>query len=107
MAKENSSPQGNATEEKPPPKTESIWFEVANVRSTGKYVEIQLKGERTDREPAWLTVDTSSFESPDKAYRSVIEGLDKKRIVLAELIAAGQTIECRLIRVQYVESASR
>ena len=88
-------------------KVESIWLEIANVRSTGKRVEIQVKGERTDREPAWLMVQLKGEDS-DTVYRRLLDGLDKKRIVLAELIPVeGQKIECKHIRIQYAESASR
>jgi len=96
-------------ETKPPPSgngPESIWLEVANVRSTGKNLEIQVKGERTEREAAWLNVQLKN-EDADKVYRRLLEGLDKKRIVLAELVPEGQKIECKVIRIQYAESASR
>jgi len=47
-------------------------------------------------------------EETDKVYRRLIDGLDKKRIVLAELIPVeGKKIECKVIRIQYAESASR
>ena len=85
----------------------SIWLEVANVRSNGNDIEVQVKGERTEREPAWLTVQLQDEDS-DKVYRRLIDGLDKKRIVLAELVPVeGQKIECKHIRIQYAESASR
>lgn len=104
MAKEPSM-RGNAPMEDTSSRTKSIWLEVANVRATGKNVEIQVKGERTEREPAWLTVQESAFEDSDKAYRALTEGLDKKRIVLAELVPIKETIQCKHIRIQYAESS--
>lgn len=89
---------------------ESIWLEVANVRLENSVVQIQVKGDRTDREPVWWDVELENNnakpESND-AYRTIVDGLDKKRVVLAKLAAEGNTLKCAFIRVQYAESNSR
>lgn len=92
----------------------SIWLEVANVRLDSKKVEIQVKGDRADREPVWREVKMEEKqESPpptpdyNTTYRTIAEGLDKKRVVLAMLEASNGTLKCTHIRVQYAESNSR
>lgn len=104
----------------------SIWLEATNVRVVNgapNGVEIQVKGDKADREPVWWNVNldlafgkakTGVGSPPDAlepdhnaAYRTIAEGLDKKRIVLAMLAPVGETLECTLIRVQYAESNSR
>ena len=102
----------------------SIWLEVANVRLEGEIVEIQVKGDRADCEPVWRKVNlmAAAYSEPerqdndkkvivaekkghDTAYRTISEGLDRKRIVLAKL--AGTPLECTSIRIQYADSNSR
>jgi hypothetical protein len=109
----------------------SIWLEVANIRLVGKRVEIQVKGDRADREPVWWEVKLvqAGFGEPAKeaeggqpavpekpdhntAYRTITDGLDKKKIVLANLAPDSEgdsatTLKCTSIRVQYAESNSR
>ncbi len=112
--------------------TSTIWLEVTNVRSSkteGEItVQIQVKGDRAEREPEWWNVNEDAYIDSDaaKTYRTLSENLDKKRIVLAALGAvdkliakksvAGKpgikqpktgTLECKHLRIQYAESASR
>lgn len=103
-----------------------IWLEVLNVRLENKSVQIQVKGDKADREPVWWEVDLvkagygEDAKPPEKdnppekekldpnaAYRTIADGLDKKRIVLANLVSNGSTLKCESIRVQYAESNSR
>ena len=94
-----------------------IWLEVANVRLEGQAVEIQVKGDRADREAVWWQVNLdravdsppASTQSSDGAYRTIAEGLDKKRTVLAKLTpeGGGTVLRCTSIRIQYAESNSR
>ena len=97
-------------------KTECIWLEIANVRnSTSNGVEIQVKGDRTEREPVWWKVSKEAYTEPQddsaKLYRTLSEGLDKKRIVLAGLAPVKDktvyVIQCTAIRIQYADSTSR
>ena len=98
-----------------PNRQKYIWLEVANVRRLNNDVQIQVKGDRADHEPVWWNVKLpiSGFEDAEKAYRAVTENLDKKRIVLANLIPdtapepVGTTLKCTSIRIQYAESSSR
>jgi hypothetical protein len=95
----------------------SIWLEVTNVRGVADRVEIQVKGDRAEREPVWWKVQSAAyaeFDDAAKAYRTLTEGLDKKRIVLAELgpqalkpANQGTRLECKSVRIQYAESNSR
>ena len=87
----------------------SIWLEVANVRRVNDGVEIQVKGDKADREPVWRKVDLKGvgFEDYDKTYRTITDALDKKRIVLANLSAGPETLKCEIVRIQYAESNSR
>lgn len=88
----------------------SICLEVANVRLLETGVEIQVKGDRADREPVWWVVNPSAvFETTNnERYRTITEALDKKRILIAELRPEGDgTLECKLIRIQYAESINR
>ena len=100
----------------------SIWLEVTNVRLEDKRVELQLKGDRADREPVWWEVDlvtagfgeagkevTKAKPDPNAAYKAIADGLDKKKLVLAKLAidAPTATLKCTSIRVQYAESTSR
>lgn len=84
-------------------------LEVTNVRTENGAVQIQVKGDRTDHEPAWWDVSKEACEEGDtlKLYRTVCDGLDKKRIVIAGLAPSGNKIECRSIRIQYADSATR
>lgn len=104
------------------PDTSKIWLEVTNVRISGnngeqkEKVEIQVKGDRGEHEPEWWNVNESAyteFDKAEKAYRTLSENLDRKRIVLAGLGPAKKTpefppgLECTAIRIQYAESPSR
>jgi hypothetical protein len=91
-----------------------IWLEVTNVRSSKEgeqeTLEIQVKGDRAEREPEWWNVSASAYtDSAAKTYRTVSENLDKKRIVLAGLgpVAQSNTLECKIFRIQYADSNSR
>ncbi len=117
MSKNQPNPAGNegASSKEEDKFQSSIWLEVANVRLENEGVQIQVKGDRADREPVWRNVElegTSFYKDgkPDHnaAYRSITDGLDKKRIVLANLtVQDGKTLKCTYIRVQYAESNSR
>jgi hypothetical protein len=89
----------------------SVWLEVANVRLVGTSVEVYVKGDRADREPVWRNIDLAKAgysDDADRAYRTIVDGLDKNRIVLAKLVAGqGGQLKCELIRVQYTESNNR
>src|SRR5688500_16619643 len=108
------------------PDTSTIWLEVTNVRSskteTKALVQIQVKGDRAEREPEWWDVSEDAYIDTDagKTYRTLSENLDKKRIVLAALGAGDKpvtsppateqsksTLECKHLRIQYAESAGR
>jgi len=110
-------------------KSEGIWLEVSNVRLERKKVEVQLKGDKADREPDWWEVNlvsagfgeeakktadgTTVPEEPDPiaAYKAITDGLDKKKVVLASLgiyrTSAEPTLMCLSIRVQQAESSLR
>jgi len=112
-------------------KSEGIWLEVSNVRLERKKVEVQLKGDKADREPDWWEVNLVSAgfgeeakktadgrtvlvpEEPDPiaAYKAITDGLDKKKVVLASLgiyrTSAEPTLMCLSIRVQQAESSPR
>lgn len=92
------------------PRRRSICLEVANVRLLEKGVQIQVKGDRADNEPVWWAVSPSALSGADDSarYRTITEGLDKKRIVIAELgRGTDSMLECTSIRIQYAESNSR
>ena len=87
-----------------------ICLEVTNVRLLEKNVEIQVKGDRADREPVWWVVDSSAVSGADDdsaRYRTIAEGLDKKRIVIAELRPESGMLKCMALRIQYAESSLR
>ncbi len=91
--------------------TSTIWLEVTNVRQNKDEppLQIQVKGDRADREPEWWKVSDQAYigSTAAETYRTLSENLDKKRIVLAALGAAESTLECKHLRIQYAESASR
>lgn len=113
-------------------KSEGIWLEVSNVRLERKKVEVQVKGDKADREPDWWEVNLVSAgfgeeakknadgkiepEEPDPiaAYKAITDGLDKKKVVLASLGIYQKeedeekpTLMCMSIRVQQAESSIR
>ncbi len=90
-----------ANDEKP----STIWLEISNVRRNENGVQVQIKGDRTDKEPVWWSVE--SLDDVPTTFKSLTEGLDKKRIVLAGLEPRGETLICRSIRIQYAESTTR
>jgi len=92
--------------------TSKIWLEVTNVRSAKEpeqTLEIQVKGDRADREPEWWTVNASAYidDGIAKTYRALSENLDKKRIVIAALGPVADKLECTHFRIQYADSNSR
>jgi len=109
------------------PGTSTIWLEVTNVRSSQikdePPLQIQVKGDRAEREPEWWNVNAEAYTGSTAAetYRALSENLDKKRIVLAALGAGDKpvtsppdpeqsrtgTLECKHLRIQYAESANR
>lgn len=88
----------------------AIRLEVTNVRLLKTSVEIQVKGDRADREPVWWVVDSSAVSGAadnGAIYRTIAEGLDKKRIMIAELRSDSGSLKCIALRIQYAESTPR
>lgn len=110
-----------------------IWLEVTNVRiqgkptdkatdkatdkptgkatdkPTGKEVNVQLKGDKADQEPVWWPVALDGEKAED-LFRSIAEGLDKKRTVLASLQPTGlkgESLQVKYVRVQLTDSSAR
>ena len=98
-----------------PERQKLIWLEVTNVRRVKDGLEVQVKGDKADREPVWWPVDSESAgyaednkADHDAASKAISDGLDKKRIVVAALAVAAQgKLACKSIRIQYAESTSR
>lgn len=95
-----------------------IWLEVSNVRfDKDNGVQVQLKGDRADREPRWWPVapevfgaprDPKASPDPRDTFREIANGLDKRRVVLAALGWAEEgRLECQLIRIQSADSTTR
>ena len=64
-----------------------LWLEVSNVRLIRREtVEVQVKGDKRDREPEWwpLAPDLLEQDAP-RVYRLIQESLDKKRPVIVQL----------------------
>lgn len=85
-----------------------LWLEVSNVRTEGAETKVQLKGDRTDKEPAWWKV---MGESSAETAKEIFRALDSKRIVLAGIGAGIGKDEGGLvvhqIRIQFTDSGSR
>lgn len=102
-------------------KLDGIWLEVSNVRLGEKelvrVVEVQVKGDKEEREPAWWPVadtwvnpkgSSDASDNAAKVYREIAEGLDKKRIVLAWLAPKNVSeLEIKAMRVQFADSNVR
>lgn len=96
---------------------EGIWLEIVNVRMQGPSVEVQLKGDRSERdagEPKWWGCRVegpgeAATKSAREVYKTITDALDKKRPVCGWLAPAGKAnkLEVDLIRVQFAESAMR
>lgn len=91
-----------------------LWLEVANVRMDGgssPRVRVQLKGDRSDKEPTWLEVDPKAYGGDESdTAREIFSALDKKRIVLAGIgINAREKdkLVVKYIRIQLNDSGSR
>lgn len=97
-----------------------IWLEVAHVRigtskKGGIQLEAQLKGDKADREPVWWIVSPGSSGKPhdgDKdlkdLYRTIAEGIDKKRLVLIQLCPNGKNpghLHVKYHRIQHSDPA--
>jgi hypothetical protein len=82
-----------------------LWLEVSNVRTEGaETVQVQLKGDRSDKEPTWWEV--TSADAAETA-REIFRALDSKRIVLAGIGPAGAELVVHQIRIQFTDSGSR
>ncbi len=97
-------------------RTMQAWLQVSNIRfengpdDTGK-VWVQVHGDRAEREPVWwpVALKESGYDKPGELVRAVLDGLDKKRTVLAALsaTAAGKPLEASRIRIQFAEAGGR
>jgi len=92
-----------------PDNADGIWMKIVNARLTQDSVEIQVEGDQGDREPTWWPVAGKAAGSgPLETYRTIVDGIDKRRVVLARLGAAGtesgSALACNLVRVQFADS---
>ncbi|HSK74883.1 MAG TPA: hypothetical protein VLQ45_00365 [Thermoanaerobaculia bacterium] len=98
-----------------------LWLEVSNVRTEGSkgeiQVQVQLKGDRTDKELTWWDVKGDAYgKDATETTREIFRALDSKRIVLAGM-GAQETVTqktgkdrgltCYQIRIQFSDSGSR
>lgn len=86
---------------------EGIWLKVANAQFTNRAVRIQVEGDQTEKEPTWWSVvDDAAGEDSRQTFRTIVQGLDKQRIVLARLDPSTKDsgLRCTLIRVQHKNS---
>lgn len=103
-----------ADEEKPvvagtPPSADKrpvtkMWLEVSNVKIAGETFEVQLRADREPERPRWWEVDNVP-QSPDR-FKAVIEALDKKRPVMAKLVADAGGLKVTEISIQYAETTA-
>jgi hypothetical protein len=92
-----------------------LWLEVSNVRTEGtEKVQVQLKGDRTDKEPFWWDVaDNAHGKVASETSKEIFRALDSKRVVLAGIgpERGGEPKEDKLvvraIRVLFSDSGSR
>jgi hypothetical protein len=89
--------------------TNCLWLEVSNVRIEGaEEVQVQLKGDRGEKEPTWWEVNAKAFgEDASATSREIFRALDSKRIVLAGIKAENNKLVVGCIRVQFNDSGSR
>lgn len=65
---------------------DGIWLKVHNARLEGERLELQLEGDRADREPRWWpAARKAAGENGPATFRALVDALDRKRIVLAKL----------------------
>jgi len=90
---------------------EDIWLEVSNVRMKGAEYEVQLRADREPERPRWWPAPTVNTAAE---FKTLIDALDKKRPVLAQLVpdcTPDGTVPKRLwlkvnsLSVQYAEVA--
>jgi hypothetical protein len=82
-----------------------IWLKVSNARLHDNTIEVQLEGDREDREANWWSVKADAAgDVSAETFRTILDGLDKKRTVLARLALVGKALQCSTIRVQHTES---
>ena len=100
------------TEERPAP---------PNAEDKGKaevQVQVQLKGDRGDKEPTWWKVKDSAYgKDASETARDIFRAMDSKRVVLAGIEAApkseskpdepGFELVVGCIRIQFSDSGSR
>lgn len=79
---------------------DDLWLEVSNLRTEGAKVEVQLKGDRSDKEPAWWVV-------PGADAKEIFRAFDSKRVVLAGLKAQDNQLVVHAIRIQLSDPGSR
>src|SRR6185503_15142052 len=65
---------------------DDIWLEVSNVKIKGDDYEVQLRADREPERPRWWPVPTVNTAAE---FKTLIDALDKKRPVLAQLVPDG------------------
>lgn len=70
----------------------------------GQVLKVRVKGDKSDEnERAWFTAEVPSL---DQVYSAILEGLDKKRPVLAELVSGSDgMLYCRAFRFLTIQQA--
>jgi hypothetical protein len=81
---------------------DDIWLEVSNVRIIGTNFEVQLRADREPERPRWWTAPPGTTADH---FKTLIDALDKKRPVLAQLTADGAKLTVKSLSVQYAEVA--
>lgn len=82
-----------------------IWLKVSNARFDGSELLVQLEGDRHDQEAVWWPVSDQAYDEDQvKTFRAVLDGLDKKRTVLAMLKPGESGLACSTIRIQHTEA---
>ncbi|HEU4889517.1 MAG TPA: hypothetical protein VFV49_16650 [Thermoanaerobaculia bacterium] len=83
----------------------SIWLEVSNVKVQGSTFEVQL---RADREPErtrwWAAPPAADAGAAAAQFKAVSEALEKKRPVLAQVVAGGAGLVVTSLAIQYTET---
>ena len=69
-------------------------------------VSVQLKGDKTDQEAVWWPVDLAGKDAGE-IFRTIADGVDKKRTVLAALQPKDNVLQVKFVRVQLADSSTR
>ncbi len=87
-----------------------IWLKISNVRKDNTKVQVRFEADKgDDKEKQWWIVDPKAYGKvdDDALYRGILDGMDKKHIVLGKLgISTANSkseICCKVIRVQFAE----